>query len=126
MIKKQLLIHAHLGNNIIRAIAMSSTDGLRGIEVIDTKALSKFLQVKTLGRIFNVLGEVVDRERTNKYRIKDSIHMTPKFEDLETHSEILRTGIKVVDLLAPYLKVVKLVFWWSGCRKNSFNTRINK
>lgn len=122
MIKKIVAeVQAHLGNNIIRAISMSSTDGLRrGIEVIDTQAPIKVpVGKETLGRIFNVLGQTVDGKEEIKTQLKDSIHKAaPKFEDLETHSEILETGIKVVDLLAPYLKGGKIgLFGGAGVGK---------
>ncbi|CAM3523371.1 F0F1 ATP synthase subunit beta [Pseudostreptobacillus hongkongensis] len=114
-------VQSHLGNNTVRAIAMSSTDGLkRGMEVIDTDGPIKVpVGKETLGRIFNVLGDTVDNGPEIKTEEKDSIHKpAPSFEDQETHSEILETGIKVVDLLAPYLKGGKIgLFGGAGVGK---------
>ena len=105
-------VQSHLGDNTVRAIAMSSTDGLkRGLEVIDTgEAIKVPVGKATLGRIFNVLGETVDNGPKIETEDRDTIHKpAPSFEEQETHSEILETGIKVVDLLAPYLKGGKTV-----------------
>lgn len=114
-------VQTHLGNNVIRAISMNSTDGLkRGLEVIDTgEAIKVPVGKKTLGRIFNVLGEVVDNGPELEVDMKDIIHKAaPSFEEQETHSEILETGIKVVDLLAPYLKGGKIgLFGGAGVGK---------
>ena len=114
-------VQSHLGDNTVRAIAMSSTDGLkRGLEVIDTGEPIKVPVGKaTLGRIFNVLGETVDNGPKIETEDRDSIHKpAPSFEEQETHSEILETGIKVVDLLAPYLKGGKIgLFGGAGVGK---------
>lgn len=114
-------VQTHLGNNVIRAISMNSTDGLkRGLEVIDTgEAIKVPVGKKTLGRIFNVLGEIVDNGPELEVDMKDIIHKAaPSFEEQETHSEILETGIKVVDLLAPYLKGGKIgLFGGAGVGK---------
>ncbi|WP_067141332.1 F0F1 ATP synthase subunit beta [Oceanivirga salmonicida] len=114
-------VHSHLGNNVVRAVAMSSTDGLkRGLEVIDTGAPIKVpVGKKTLGRIFNVLGETVDNKGQIETDEKDSIHReAPSFEDQGTGIEMLETGIKVVDLLAPYLKGGKIgLFGGAGVGK---------
>ena len=114
-------VHSHVGNNIVRAVAMSGTDGLRrGLEVID---LGRPIQVpvgrKTLGRIFNVLGDTVDDGEKIIPDAVDSIHKeAPSFESQGTDSEILETGIKVVDLLAPYLKGGKIgLFGGAGVGK---------
>ena len=115
-------VHAHNGNNVVRAVAMSGTEGLRrGLEVIDT---AKPIQVPvgrpTLGRIFNVLGETVDDgEKLDADVLRESIHRdAPTFEQQGTDSEILETGIKVVDLLAPYLKGGKIgLFGGAGVGK---------
>lgn len=114
-------VHSHTGNNVVRAIAMSGTDGLRrGMEVVDT---GKCIQVpvgrQTLGRIFNVLGETVDDGEKIVTDIVDSIHKeAPSFEQQGTETEILETGIKVVDLLAPYLKGGKIgLFGGAGVGK---------
>ena len=114
-------VQSHLGDNTVRAIAMSSTDGLkRGLEVIDTGEPIKVPVGKaTLGRIFNVLGETVDNGPKIETEDRDTIHKpAPSFEEQETHSEILETGIKVVDLLAPYLKGGKIgLFGGAGVGK---------
>ena len=114
-------VQSHLGDNTVRAVAMSSTDGLkRGLEVIDTGEPIKVPVGKaTLGRIFNVLGETVDNGLKIETEDRDSIHKpAPSFEEQETHSEILETGIKVVDLLAPYLKGGKIgLFGGAGVGK---------
>lgn len=120
--KLVLEVSLHIGDNAVRTIAMSSTDGLsRGAEVIDTGAP---IQVPvgnfTLGRVFNVLGEAVDnKEAAGAEVIKESIHKeAPKFEDLSTQVEVLETGIKVIDLLAPYIKGGKIgLFGGAGVGK---------
>ncbi|MDO5088642.1 MAG: F0F1 ATP synthase subunit beta [Leptotrichiaceae bacterium] len=114
-------VHSHIGNGVVRAIAMSGTDGLRrGLEVIDTgKPIEVPVGRKTLGRIFNVLGETVDDGDVIVPDVTDSIHKeAPSFESQGTDSEILETGIKVVDLLAPYLKGGKIgLFGGAGVGK---------
>ena len=114
-------VQQHLGNNVVRAVAMSGTDGLkRGIEVIDTGMPIKVpVGRTTLGRIFNVLGETVDNAGPIVAEEYNSIHReAPKFEEQGTDTEILETGIKVVDLLAPYLKGGKIgLFGGAGVGK---------
>ena len=115
-------VHAHNGNNIVRAVAMSGTEGLRrGLEVVDTgKPIQVPVGRATLGRIFNVLGEAVDEgEKLDEDVLRESIHKdAPSFEQQGTDSEILETGIKVVDLLAPYLKGGKIgLFGGAGVGK---------
>ena len=115
-------VHAHNGNNVVRAVAMSGTEGLRrGLEVIDTgKPIQVPVGRATLGRIFNVLGETVDDgEKLDADVLRESIHKdAPSFEQQGTDSEILETGIKVVDLLAPYLKGGKIgLFGGAGVGK---------
>ena len=115
-------VHAHNGNNVVRAVAMSGTEGLRrGLEVIDTgKPIQVPVGRSTLGRIFNVLGETVDDgEKLDADVLRESIHKdAPSFEQQGTDSEILETGIKVVDLLAPYLKGGKIgLFGGAGVGK---------
>lgn len=112
----------HLGDNTTRCIAMSSTDGLRrGMEAVDTGApIMVPVGPETLGRIFNVLGETVDKNPTpvgNKEFWP--IHRpAPKFDDQETSTEILETGIKVVDLIAPYSRGGKIgLFGGAGVGK---------
>jgi len=100
-------VQLHLGENIVRTVAMDSTDGLvRGMEVIDTGEPIKIpVGTEVLGRLINVTGEPIDGKgkiNTNTYY---SIHRpTPKFEDLSTNREMFETGIKVIDLLEPYTK----------------------
>ena len=96
----------HIGYNVVRAVAMSSTDGLvRGMEAVDTGApISVPVGPGVLGRIFNVLGETVDHDDT-KVEASESwpIHRpAPSFDQQATSTKILETGIKVVDLIAPY------------------------
>ena len=112
-----LEVALHLGDDVVRTIAMASTDGVkRGQEVVDTgKAISVPVGDATLGRVFNVLGEKIDLgEELDESVRRDPIHrLAPKFEDLSTKVEILETGIKVVDLLAPYIKGGKIGLF--GC-----------
>ncbi|MBM7585265.1 F-type H+-transporting ATPase subunit beta [Bacillus pakistanensis] len=117
-----LEVALHLGDDTVRAIAMASTDGLtRGVDVIDTGApISVPVGDVTLGRVFNVLGETIDLDAPIEGGIRrDSIHReAPKFEQLSTEVEILETGIKVVDLLAPYIKGGKIgLFGGAGVGK---------
>ncbi len=117
-----LEVALHLGDDSVRTIAMSSTDGLqRGAEVTDSgKAISVPVGEVTLGRVFNVLGEVIDLgEEIPADARRDSIHReAPTFEELSTTVEILETGIKVVDLLAPYIKGGKIgLFGGAGVGK---------
>lgn len=117
-----LEVSLHLGGNVVRTIAMDSTDGLkRGMPVTDTKsAISVPVGDITLGRIFNVLGEAIDgKEALPKSVKRMPIHRpAPKLEDLSATTEILETGIKVVDLLAPYVKGGKIgLFGGAGVGK---------
>lgn len=112
----------HLGDNVTRCIAMSSTDGLtRGMEAEDTGSPIKVpVGEATLGRVFNVLGKTVDHDDTpvgNKEAWP--IHRpAPKFDDQETSTQILETGIKVVDLIAPYSRGGKIgLFGGAGVGK---------
>ncbi|HBF8593860.1 TPA: F0F1 ATP synthase subunit beta [Clostridioides difficile] len=111
----------HIGDDTVRCIAMSATDGLvRGMEVVDTGGpISVPVGDETLGRIFNVLGKPVDGKPAPKSAPKLPIHRpTPAYDELETTAEILETGIKVVDLLAPYLKGGKIgLFGGAGVGK---------
>jgi len=94
-----------LGNNKVRAVSMTSTDGLkRGASVTDTGApITVPVGTKTLGRIFNVLGEPVDELGPCDAPSGLPIHRSsPAFDDLDTKPSIFETGIKVVDILAPY------------------------
>jgi F-type H+-transporting ATPase subunit beta len=114
-------VQQHLGDNRVRAIAMSSTDGLtRGMKVMDTGApIMVPVGDMTKGRIFNVLGEPVDNKPAPEGLKTWSIHRpAPKLTDLEVKPQILETGIKVVDLLAPYLKGGKIgLFGGAGVGK---------
>ena len=117
-----LEVALHLGNDTVRTVAMSSTDGLiRGIEVEDTGApISVPVGSATLGRVFNVLGEEIDLAGEIGADVRrDPIHRAaPSFENLSTEVEILETGIKVVDLLAPYIKGGKIgLFGGAGVGK---------
>lgn len=117
-----LEVALHLGDDSVRTIAMSSTDGLqRGAEVTDSgKAISVPVGEVTLGRVFNVLGEVIDLGEEIPADVRrDSIHReAPSFDELSTTVEILETGIKVVDLLAPYIKGGKIgLFGGAGVGK---------
>uniref|UniRef100_A0A453FTU0 H(+)-transporting two-sector ATPase n=1 Tax=Aegilops tauschii subsp. strangulata TaxID=200361 RepID=A0A453FTU0_AEGTS len=99
------LVQQLLGNNRVRAIAMSATDGLmRGMEVIDTgDPLSVPVGGATLGRIFNILGEPIDNLGPVDSSATFPIHRSaPAFIELDTKLSIFETGIKVIDLLAPY------------------------
>ncbi len=111
----------HLGNNIVRAVAMSSSDGIsRGQKVLDSGApISVPVGPKTLGRIFNVLGEPVDRLPAPDIKTHSPIHKEPPpLVDQSTTTEILETGIKVVDLLCPYVKGGKIgLFGGAGVGK---------
>ncbi|MFC4710507.1 F0F1 ATP synthase subunit beta [Enterococcus eurekensis] len=111
-----------LGDGVVRTIAMQSTDGLqRGMEVVNTgQSISVPVGKETLGRVFNVLGETIDlNEKFPEDAKREGIHKNaPKFEDLSTSTEILETGIKVIDLLAPYLKGGKVgLFGGAGVGK---------
>ena len=102
-----LEVAQHLGENRVRGVAMSTTDGLtRGMDVQDTGApISVPVGRETLGRLINVLGEPVDEKGPLKTKKTYPIHRAaPKLEDQETKTEVLETGIKVVDLLEPYSK----------------------
>ena len=111
----------HIGDDTVRCIAMSATDGLvRGMEVVDTGGpISVPVGDETLGRIFNVLGKPVDGKPAPKSAPKLPIHRPAQaYDELETTAEILETGIKVVDLLAPYLKGGKIgLFGGAGVGK---------
>ncbi|PIC64042.1 F0F1 ATP synthase subunit beta [Sporosarcina sp. P13] len=117
-----LEVALHLGDDAVRTIAMSSTDGLkRGTPVVNTGApISVPVGDVTLGRVFNVLGEEIDlAEPVPADSQRDPIHRSaPTFEHLSTEVEILETGIKVVDLLAPYIKGGKIgLFGGAGVGK---------
>lgn len=111
----------HLGDDTVRCIAMDSTDGLkRGLEAVDTgEPISVPVGTPTLGRMFNVLGEPIDGKEAPVNPKRYSIHRAaPTFEEQQTEPEILETGIKVVDLIAPYTKGGKIgLFGGAGVGK---------
>jgi len=116
-----LEVAQHVGDNVVRCIAMSSTDGLvRGTEAVSTdNPITVPVGAATLGRLINVVGEVID----NKEPIKSEFHLpihreAPSFDEQETSTDIFETGIKVVDLIAPYAKGGKVgLFGGAGVGK---------
>jgi F-type H+-transporting ATPase subunit beta len=116
-----LEVAQHLGENVVRTIAMDTTDGLsRGLPVKDTGAqITTPVGGETLGRILNVIGEPVDGAGPVNAKKRYPIHRSaPKFTNLSTQIEILETGIKVVDLIAPYAKGGKIgLFGGAGVGK---------
>ena len=116
-----LEVQQHLGEDRVRAIAMDSTDGLlRGMPVLDTEAAIKMpIGDDIKGRVFNVVGDAIDGiaqlDKTNGRSIHN---VPPRFEDLSTETEVLFTGIKVIDLLEPYVKGGKIgLFGGAGVGK---------
>ena len=112
----------HLGDDMVRCIAMGSTDGLvRGLEAIDTGApISVPVGNETLGRMFNVLGKVIDEKEELSNDVKHMpIHRSaPSYAQQKTETEILETGIKVIDLICPYIKGGKIgLFGGAGVGK---------
>ncbi len=116
-----LEVAQHLGENTVRTIAMDSTEGLvRGAEVSDTgAAISIPVGPETLGRIINVIGDPIDERGPVNAKATRAIHqMAPEFVEQATETEILVTGIKVIDLLAPYVKGGKIgLFGGAGVGK---------
>ena len=116
-----LEVAQHLGENTVRCIAMDATEGLvRNMDVIDTGApITVPVGPETLGRIINVIGDVIDEKKPIKSKKSYPIHRpAPEFVEQATESEILETGIKVVDLLAPYAKGGKIgLFGGAGVGK---------
>ncbi len=116
-----LEVAQQLGERTVRCIAMDSTDGMiRGQEVVDTgEPITVPVGPGTLGRIMNVVGDPIDEKGPVTYTKRYPIHReAPSFEDQATSAEILVTGIKVVDLLAPYLKGGKIgLFGGAGVGK---------
>lgn len=114
-------VQQHLGNNVVRTVAMDSTEGLqRGVEVVDTGSpISIPVGKAVLGRILNVLGEPVDEAGSVNAEEFSPIHReAPSFEDQGTDIEVFETGIKVIDLLAPYIKGGKIgLFGGAGVGK---------
>ena len=111
----------HIGDDVVRCIAMGATDGLvRGMEAVDTgRSITVPVGEKTLGRIFNLLGEPVDNMPAPEDAERWEIHRDPpSYEEQAASNEILETGIKVVDLIAPYLKGGKIgLFGGAGVGK---------
>ena len=111
----------HIGDDIVRCIAMSSTDGLvRGLKAVDTGGpITVPVGKETLGRIFNLLGDPVDNQPAPEAKERWPIHRSaPSFEEQQSTTEILETGIKVVDLIAPYAKGGKIgLFGGAGVGK---------
>ena len=120
---KRLVVEVsqHIGDGSVRCIAMSSTDGLvRGAEAVDTgRGITVPVGKETLGRIFNVLGEAVDDQPDPKNVERWEIHRpAPTFEEQKSETEILETGIKVIDLICPYSKGGKIgLFGGAGVGK---------
>lgn len=123
-----LEVQQHLPGNIVRTIAMGTTDGLtRGTEAKDTGApISVPVGKDTLGRMFNVLGEAIDDKPTPQAKNKLPIHRpAPKFKDQSTKTEVLETGIKVIDLIAPITKGGKVgLFGGAGVGKTVVITEL--
>jgi F-type H+-transporting ATPase subunit beta len=111
----------HIGDDVVRCIAMSSTDGLvRGVDAVDTgSAITVPVGKETLGRIFNLLGEPVDNKPAPHTEERWAIHReAPSYEEQTASNEILETGIKVIDLICPYLKGGKIgLFGGAGVGK---------
>ena len=116
-----LEVQQHLGEDRVRAIAMDSTDGLlRGMPVIDTESAIRMPVGDDIkGRVFNVVGDAIDGiEQLDKSQGRPIHNLPPRFEDLSTETEILFTGIKVIDLLEPYVKGGKIgLFGGAGVGK---------
>ena len=116
-----LEVQQHLGDDKVRAVAMDSTDGLaRGVEVVDTgRPMTVPVGEQTLGRLMNVMGDAIDEGEELTGAERWPIHRpSPTFEQLEPTDEIFETGIKVVDLLAPYVKGGKIgLFGGAGVGK---------
>src|SRR5438876_7368353 len=114
-------VQQHLGDDRVRAVAMDSTDGLaRGLEVIATgEPISVPVGDVTLGRIWNVIGEPVDEKPAPKDAERWSIHRDPPpFPELSAKIEVFETGIKVIDLLAPFIRGGKVgLFGGAGLGK---------
>jgi len=119
--KLTLEVEQQTSSTQVRCISLNSTDGLeRGLEVLDTgAAITVPVGPETLGRIFNVVGEVVDEGKPVKVKLTSPIHkLAPKLTEQETKAEMLETGIKVIDLIAPFMKGGKVgVFGGAGVGK---------
>ena len=119
--KLVLEVAQHIGDDIVRCIAMSSTDGLvRGLDAVDTGSPIRVpVGRETLGRVFNLLGDPVDEQPVPETAERWPIHRdAPSYEEQAASSEVLETGIKVIDLIAPYLKGGKIgLFGGAGVGK---------
>lgn len=111
----------HIGDDVARCVALSSTDGLRrGMEAFDTgEAISVPVGKEVLGRMFNVIGEAIDERDPVEAKLKEVIHRAaPTFEEQDTSAQIFETGIKVIDLIAPYTRGGKVgLFGGAGVGK---------
>ena len=111
----------HVGDNVVRCISMNATDGMvRGLDAVDTGSpITVPVGDKCLGRIFNLLGQAIDDQADPQAEERWPIHRpAPSYEEQETSTEILETGIKVVDLIAPYAKGGKIgLFGGAGVGK---------
>jgi F-type H+-transporting ATPase subunit beta len=114
-------VQQHLGNNWVRTVAMSTTDGLaRGVDAVDTGApITVPVGEGTLGRVFDVLGHPIDGKGTVKATETLPIHRpAPKYEEMQTEAQVFETGIKVIDLIAPFKRGGKVgVFGGAGVGK---------
>ena len=111
----------HIGDDVARCVALSSTDGLRrGMEAVDTGApIQVPVGNEVLGRMFNVIGETIDEKGDVATELKEAIHRAaPPFEEQDTSAQIFETGIKVIDLIAPYTRGGKVgLFGGAGVGK---------
>ena len=111
----------HTGDDVVRCVALSSTDGLtRGMEAIDTGApISVPVGKEVLGRLFNVIGQTIDEKGPVETELRSAIHRAaPSFEEQDTSAQIFETGIKVIDLIAPYTRGGKVgLFGGAGVGK---------
>ncbi len=111
----------HIGDDVVRCVALSSTDGLRrGMEALDTGEPIKVpVGKEVLGRMFNVIGETIDEKGPAETELRASIHRAaPPFEEQDTSAQIFETGIKVIDLIAPYTRGGKVgLFGGAGVGK---------
>jgi len=121
-------VQQHLGNNWVRMVAMTSTDGLaRGTNAVDTGGpITVPVGPETLGRVFNVLGEPIDGKGPAETELRFPIHRpAPTFDDQTTATEVFETGIKVIDLIAPFAKGGKVgVFGGAGVGKTVIITEL--
>ncbi len=121
-------VQQHLGGGRVRCVALGTTDGMvRGMEVVNTGApLSVPVGKETLGRVFNVLGAPIDGRGEVKTEEKWPIHrLPPKVEDLSSKTEVFETGIKVVDLLTPFVRGGKAgLFGGAGLGKTVILTEL--